>query len=60
MERIILGIALVVSVLLNTTLFIGNIVAKNWPMALGNLLIDGMFVFILCIGYKSTAKGKHK
>ena len=60
MERIILGIALVVSVILNTTLFIGNIVAKNWPMALGNLLIDGMFVFILYIGYKSTAKGKHK
>lgn len=58
MERKVLGAALVLSILLDTALLIGNIVEKNWPMALGNLLIDGMFVFVLYIGYKSTMKGK--
>ena len=60
MERIILGVALILSILLNSALLVGNIVAKNWPMVIGNVLIDGMFVYVLYIGYKSTTKGRNK
>jgi hypothetical protein len=58
MERKILAAALVLSILLDTALLVGNIIAKNWPMSLGNLLIDGMFVYVLYIGYKSASKRK--
>ena len=58
MERKVLAVALVLLIILDTVLLVGNIVEKNWPMALGNILIDGMFVFMLFIGYKSASKGK--